>query len=185
MIDAPARNYSPWYAWMVRLMATEVPDTLTAARLGEWPQWRQRCSERLEHLLGRLPEPVDPRFETLDSVPCGAYRRDKVVFDTEAAMSVPAYLLVPESREVPGDAVLAIHGHGPGKDHACGLVETETPGGDYAHQLALAATSSWRRTCAASASGRTGTHRTTTRATPTSCTPSWTGGARSPRTSGT
>ena len=137
MIDAPARNYSPWYAWMVRLMATEVPDTLTAARLGEWPQWRQRCSERLEHLLGRLPEPVDPRFETLDSVPCGAYRRDKVVFDTEAAMSVPAYLLVPESREVPGDAVLAIHGHGPGKDHACGLVETETPGGDYAHQLAL------------------------------------------------
>jgi dienelactone hydrolase len=137
MIEPPARNYSPWYAWMVRLMTTEVPDTLTAARLAEWPQWRQRCSERLEQLLGRLPEPVDPRFETLESVPCGTYRRDKVVFDTEAAMSVPAYLLVPEGREVPGDAVLAIHGHGPGKDHACGLVETETPGGDYAHQLAL------------------------------------------------
>ncbi len=82
-------------------------------------------------------------LETTESVVVDAgagvgasYRRDRVVFDTEETMSVPAYLLVPLDRQQPGPAVLAIHGHGAGKSHACGLTEDETPNGDYAHQLA-------------------------------------------------
>jgi dienelactone hydrolase len=50
-------------------------------------------------------------------------------------MSMPAYLLVPHERVAPGSAVLAIHGHGPGKAVLCGLVEGGA-GDDYAHQLA-------------------------------------------------
>ena len=48
-------------------------------------------------------------------------------------MAVPAYLLVPHARTQPAAAVLAIHGHGPGKSSVCGL---EGEGEDYAHTLA-------------------------------------------------
>ena len=65
------------------------------------------------------------RLETLESVQCDGYRREKLVFDSEALMSVPAYLLVPDGRREPGAAVLACHGHGPGKDQAVGLAHTD------------------------------------------------------------
>ncbi len=148
----PARNYSPWYSWMVRLGQTEQVDPLPAPDLdGDGgggggggrgyadvlAQWRVRCRGRLQSLLGPAPEQVPLHLETLESVECDGYRRDKVVFDTEQTMSVPAYLLVPHSRRAPGPAVLAAHGHGPGKSEACGLERTGTPNADYAHQLAL------------------------------------------------
>ena len=52
-------------------------------------------------------------------------------------MSVPAYLLVPDSlAEGPaGAAVLACHGHGPGKSQVVGLEHTAMPNADYALQL--------------------------------------------------
>jgi dienelactone hydrolase len=108
-----------------------------AAELAELADWRLRCRARLDTLLGPVPERVPLRLETLESFECDAYRRDKVVFDTEETMSVPAYLLVPHGRVEPGPAVLAVHGHGPGKAEACGLERTGTPNADYAHQLAL------------------------------------------------
>jgi dienelactone hydrolase len=103
----------------------------------ELEAWRRRCQDRLAELLAPWPKPVEARLETLGSVECDGYRRDKVVFDSEQDMSVPAYLLVPHTRSRPGPAVLACHGHGPGKDLVCGLAETDAPEGDYAHQLAL------------------------------------------------
>lgn len=72
-------------------------------------------------------------LEVLDVADAGRYRREHVVFDTEAAMSVPAYLLVPHIRSEPGAAVLAVHGHGPGKDAVCGLAGADEA---YAHDLA-------------------------------------------------
>jgi dienelactone hydrolase len=53
-------------------------------------------------------------------------------------MSVPAFLLIPHARRdaSPGPAVLAIHGHGPGKSLVCGI-DAGGPGDDYAHQLAM------------------------------------------------
>ena len=52
-------------------------------------------------------------------------------------MSVPAYLLVPDSRRdrPPGPAVLACHGHGPGKSQVVGLTHTDMPNADYGLQL--------------------------------------------------
>jgi dienelactone hydrolase len=71
--------------------------------------------------------------ETLDVEETPNYRREHVVFDSEATMAVPAYVLIPHTRTEPGAAVLAIHGHGPGKSRVCGL---EGTGEDYAHTLA-------------------------------------------------
>ena len=67
---------------------------------------------------------------------CDGYLRQRIVFDTEDTMSVPAYLLIPDDRVAPGSAVLAVHGHGPGKSRVCGLEPDDPPGGDYAAELA-------------------------------------------------
>jgi dienelactone hydrolase len=159
-LPVPDRNYSPWYSWMVRLGQTRLVDPLPTDdgtddgsdygtddgsdhgtdNRTEYKQelaaWRGRCRARLEDLLGPMPGRVPLRLETLESVQCEGYRRDKVVFDSEQTMSVPAYLLVPDGRRGAGPAVLAAHGHGPGKAEACGLERTGTPNADYAHQAA-------------------------------------------------
>jgi dienelactone hydrolase len=123
---------------MVRLGQTQHADPLPAdvGDLAVLDSWRSRCRARLDEMLGPTPPRVPPAFDTLGTEDCDGYRRDSVVFDTEETMSVPAYLLVPHDRVTPGPAVLAIHGHGPGKSEACGLERTGTPNADYAHQLA-------------------------------------------------
>ncbi len=138
VLTPPARNYSPWYQWMARLAATVHEDPLPERQPSEIPAWVERLRTRLTELLGPEPESVPLDLETLESMQCDGYRRDKIVFDTEDTMSVPAYLLVPEGREdvPPGAAVLACHGHGPGKSQAVGLDHTDMPNADYALQLA-------------------------------------------------
>jgi dienelactone hydrolase len=129
------RNFSPWYARMVSLSETRLADPLPQDD-SEIDPWRDRVRDRLEALLEPWPEPVPLDIEVTESVETVNYRRDRVVFDTEANMSVPAYLLTPHSRSERGAAILAIHGHGPGKSQAVGLEHTDMPNADYAHQLA-------------------------------------------------
>jgi dienelactone hydrolase len=135
VFPAPRRNYSSWYQWMVRLAATTHEDPLPEADLSSLPRWLEGRRRRLGELLGPMPTPVPLDPETLESVQCDGYRRDKIVFDTEDTMSVPAYLLVPDGRTSEGAAVLACHGHGPGKSQAVGLEHTNAPNSDYALQL--------------------------------------------------
>ena len=159
-----SRNFSPWASWMLKLAATEPHDPLPSDR-GAFEPWRAGVRARLDGWLAPTPEPVPLDLETTSSVwvsapssvaggetasldQVGGYTRHRVVFDTEATMSVPAFLLVPDARRQPGSAVLAIHGHGRGKDEICGLEpghevivdpdDPPPPNGDYAHQLALA-----------------------------------------------
>lgn len=127
------RNLSPWAYWMARLGATTQGAPPVATEAIE--PWLARARQCLEELLGPAPERVPLAFEIIDDVACEGYHRQKVVFDVEQEMSVPAYLLVPEAREAPGPAVLAVHGHGPGKDQICGLVGDSAPNADYALQL--------------------------------------------------
>ncbi|MDQ1521653.1 MAG: hypothetical protein QOI55_2726 [Actinomycetota bacterium] len=131
---ARTRNLSPWAYWRLRLDATENRDPLPIDDLdGSFARWRARTVDHLARALSPSPAPVPLELEVLDVADAGAYRREHVVFDSEAAMSVPAYLLVPHTRTEPGAAVLAVHGHGPGKDIVCGLAGGEQT---YAHDLA-------------------------------------------------
>ena len=117
---------------MLRLAATTHVDPL---RLDDFDAWRERCHSRLGTLLGPMPAPVPPDLEVVEVTACDGYRREKIVFDSEETMAVPAYLLIPDDRRGAGSAVLAVHGHGPGKSVVCGLETTEAPNGDYAVQL--------------------------------------------------
>jgi dienelactone hydrolase len=130
------RNFSDWAYWRLHHEAVVDSDPCPID-LTSVDEWRVRVRERVVTLLGPAPDAVPLDIETTEIVECGEYRRERLVFDTEAAMSVPAFLLVPHARREPGPAVLAIHGHGAGKSLVCG-VERGGDGDDYAHQLALA-----------------------------------------------
>jgi dienelactone hydrolase len=133
------RNFSNWAYWRLQHEAVVDADPCPLDDLAAGLEpWRARVRERLLTMLGPAPELVPLDMETTESVDCGTYRRDRVVFDTEATMTVPAYLLVPHDRTEPGPAVLAIHGHGPGKARICGVLtgEHHDEGAPYAHVLA-------------------------------------------------
>jgi len=132
------RNFSNWAYWRLQLDQVVPSDPCPVDSLdAEFAPWRARVRKRLDAMLGPRPTRVPLEVETTESVECGAYSRERVVFDTEGTMSAPAYLLVPDERreQPPGPAVLAIHGHGPGKSVLCG-VEPGGEGDDYAHALA-------------------------------------------------
>jgi len=141
-VTAPApsrrRNFSNWAYWRLRHEAAVDADPFPADDLAAGLEpWRAKVRERLSAMLGPCPDAVPLDVETTEVVDCGSYRRERVVFDAEATMSVPAYLLVPHDRTEPGPAILAIHGHGPGKARICGLLEEEhDEGAAYAHVLA-------------------------------------------------
>lgn len=142
-----SRNHSPW-RWFVANLAEQVASPLDPGPIDDGAaairSWQTRFRSRYAELLGPVPGRVPLNVEVLGTEDCARYRRDRIVYDTEAHMSVPAYLLVPHSRARPGPAVLAQHGHGAGKDEVCGLdggdearrAEMTEHNGDYAHQLA-------------------------------------------------
>lgn len=129
------RNFSPWYARMIALSETSLEDPIPESDQ-DLEAWIERARARVESLLEPWPNPVGLNLEVTEEVDTPNYKRQRVVFDTEANMSVPAYLLTPHDRRSPGAAVLALHGHGPGKSQAVGLEHTQMPNADYAHQLA-------------------------------------------------
>jgi len=139
-----SRNFSPWAYWMLRLEAIEPRDLCPVDDPAAIPEWRKRARLRLTALLGPMPKPVPLDLEVRGTVDCGSYARHSIVFDSEPAMSVPAYLLVPHARTEAGPAVLAQHGHGPGKSEVCGVNDAESRAavaehnGDYGHRLAEA-----------------------------------------------
>ena len=130
------RNFSPWYQVVSRLMEIEQEDALPVDDLSTLAAWRDRFRPRLHQALGPWPRRVPLELEVTQEEACDGYRRQRLVFDTEDTMSVPAYLLVPDGRRSPGSAVLALHGHGPGKSRVCGLDPEAAPGDDYAAELA-------------------------------------------------
>jgi dienelactone hydrolase len=139
------RNFSLWAYWQLRLAATAPPEPCPVDDFEHaFEPYRGRVRDRLDDLLGEWPAPVPLDVEVLEREDAGSYTRERIVFDSEATMSVPAYLLVPHERTAPGPAVLAIHGHGAGKSMVCGIdrgrddlrAEIAEYHGDYAHQLA-------------------------------------------------
>ena len=89
----------------------------------DWMQWRAAFAEAIRTELGPWPENVPMRPEILEVAECDGYRREKVVFDSDAFSSVPAYVLIPDglARGEKRRAILCAHGHGTGKVGAVGL----------------------------------------------------------------
>ena len=94
----------------------------------DWVRWQAEASRKLTQLLGEFPEPVEMNAEVVYSVLQNGLVRERVVFDSEAGMSVPCTLL--KLPEVPSDdsapAILCCHGHGPfGKEPVTGNASSD------------------------------------------------------------
>ena len=114
----------------------------------EWAAWKSESLPRLLSLLGDFPEKVDPSPETEYSLEQDGIIRERVVFDTEEFMSLPAIVLRPKEMKPDGTnpAIVCSHGHGRfGKDPVSGIRRTqgmvddiEAMNYDYAWQMAKA-----------------------------------------------
>lgn len=113
----------------------------------EWQVWRTALVERLTALLGGFPEERGPlNATTIERSEQAGYTREKIAFESEPGVRVPAYLLLPDgvTPDRQRAAVLCLHGHGRGKDDVAGIAATPRErqrriralNYDYAHQLA-------------------------------------------------
>ena len=84
----------------------------------DFSAWRDNLRGALRDLLGPLPTLVDPEPVELESTVCRGYVQTKLVYRSAADVDVPAHLLIPDGVDAnhPAPAVLALHGHGGGKD---------------------------------------------------------------------
>jgi hypothetical protein len=93
----------------------------------EWAQWHETAHAKLMELLGTFPEPVDLAAETVYAIEEDGLIRERVIFDSEAFMSVPCVVLRPADMPANGSgrAIICCHGHGPfGKEPVAGNATT-------------------------------------------------------------
>ena len=90
----------------------------------EWRAWHERTLRQVREMIGAYPDPVPLNVEVVERHDEGSYIREKVLYDSEAFATVPAWLLTPkdiaEGEKRP--AILCAHGHGRGKDDPAGIL---------------------------------------------------------------
>ncbi|HWQ11456.1 MAG TPA: alpha/beta hydrolase family protein [Roseiflexaceae bacterium] len=103
-------------------LAARAPE-LAFAQRGDMPAavWQSTLRARLAVRLGLNPAPAAPEARMLEETDCGDHLRQRWLLRTEAAFWLPLYLLLPKGAASPAPAVVAVHGHGPGKVHTAGV----------------------------------------------------------------
>lgn len=97
-----------------------------AQTLEEWKIWREGLKEKLVELLGRFPDRVPLEAEILEKKEFDNYIRERIIFNSAPKVSVIGYLLIPKDTKLPAPGVVALHGHGYGKDDIVGIWEDGT-----------------------------------------------------------
>ncbi len=125
--------------WIEERLKTPPSLSCDATNPDEFKPWQRRFRRSILRALGPLPQwvPLNPRI--LEQTDCGTYVREKVIFESEPAMAVLAWVLTPKSRRRGRrhPAILCAHGHGMGKNPLVGLNEQNEPHEDYQHKHAV------------------------------------------------
>lgn len=111
---SPKAQYNAW-------AAAHPPTMAFTGRAHRAAAWQTELRLQLLACLGEMPEPCDLQPQLIDEVDAGDHTRQKWLLHTEAHFRLPLYLLLPKNLTVPVPAVVAVHGHGPGKVHSAGL----------------------------------------------------------------
>ena len=94
-----------------------------------WQRWRPQALERVRQALAPWPDQVPLAAEETARHDAGDHWRIRVLYDSDAFTTVPAWLLLPKDLP-PGErrpALLCAHGHGRGKDDPAGVIDPELP----------------------------------------------------------
>lgn len=103
--------------WIARAYRRERPLDFRAETVEDWRAWRAQLREKILELSGLVPPPescdLAPRVVDMVELRDHGVVREKVVYQSEPGVTVPAYLLRPmQQAEGRRPAVLALHGHG-------------------------------------------------------------------------
>ena len=93
----------------------------------DWHAWETEARAKFFELLGEFPPPVALAPEVVFSIEEDGLIRERVVFDTEADMSVPCVVLRPAdlADDQSNRAIICSHGHGEfGKEPVAGNTST-------------------------------------------------------------
>ncbi len=136
-----ARSFDP-VAWTLdRYRSAPLRLTFRATSRKEAELWQKQLRAKLIDLLGGFPPPAaELHARTLDTADLGAYRRERVIFESRPGLGVLVYLITPAAAKKPLPAVVCVPGHGRGVDDICGFDEygklrEDKPG--YQHDFAL------------------------------------------------
>lgn len=140
------RNFS-MIDYYNKLAAEHVPELqFTGSTVDEFEAWHEQAQAKFMELLGRWPKPAPLNAEVIASVEHDGIIRERVVFDSEEYMSVPAVVLRPADMAADGSnpAILCSHGHGNyGKEPVSGnrssrvyVSDIEAMNYDYGWQMA-------------------------------------------------
>jgi len=118
------RNFKPleYYKWLYKVKEKEY--TFKAKNIEEWILWRRNFKSKLVELLGGFDYPKCNLIpETLDVREYDDYLREKVIYQSDEFSTISAYFLLPKNvkRKIP--VIIALHGHGYGKDEITGIWE--------------------------------------------------------------
>lgn len=95
--------------------------SFSAKSLDEWEDWKKRLREKIVELLGGFPEKIELKSCILERKEFEEYIREKVIFDSAENIEVVGYLLIPKNLDFPRPAIIAVPGHGYGKDDIVGI----------------------------------------------------------------
>lgn len=87
--------------------------------------WRMELRAKLIELMGGFPEKCQLSPQLIFEKEEKEYTLKKIAFQSEENVWVPAYLLIPRHLRRPSPVVLALHGHGRGKDDVVGISDDE------------------------------------------------------------
>lgn len=117
-------NYDPLNIFLEKYEKDKRGFSFEAKDLSEWKTWRQGFRRKLTELIGLdFFEYTDISPEIVYRKKYPGYFREKVILRSDPYTAIPAYVLVPEGCEEPLPAVVAMHGHGYGKDDLVGIWE--------------------------------------------------------------
>lgn len=133
-----ARILRPQDTCLAMLKAHKPSLAFKAKTKPQWQAWQHKLREAIVHELEPMPARVPLRAEVLMTREAPAYCAQKVVFDSDAFSSVPAWVLVPHTATSgnPAPGVLCLHGHGMGKDAVVGFDDHGVEINDYQKQFA-------------------------------------------------
>ena len=86
-----------------------------------WQRWRQTLRDKLYHLLAPWPASAPIRAQTRAILDAGSHWREEINLSSEGHPDISGYLLRPKEEAGTRPAILALHGHGPGKAEVAGL----------------------------------------------------------------
>ncbi|NHV06091.1 MAG: acetylxylan esterase [Thaumarchaeota archaeon] len=113
----PLTYYKKLYEQMERKFSFK------AKSIEEWQRWKDEFRSKLIELINLDYPKSELEPKKVDEKEFQDYVREKVIFRSDKLSLVPAYVLVPKNHKNKLPAVVAMHGHGYGKNDLVGIWE--------------------------------------------------------------